>query len=541
MTVLGASATPTVSASKQHVGSGSSVGVKNDTRENMAEQHDASVLFVHGIGWQRPGQTLDSFVNPLRTILQQLAVDATTEMRVSWTEIYKSESVPQRIGARVLAWLWEEIRFWRRPSRGLPPDEPQYTQCEIHMSPTDSNGPRQKWLLAESCWARSFPNPTGRELAGWAIKIAPLFALLYTAAAEAPAVLLWISRFRHKSQLSTVDYVKLLPGVLAIYARFAVNVVAVTLVSAVVIPAIVLTSFLPFFRWIGLAAIGLFGDSYAAVVRQASLDNMVNKIEQDISWCLERSPRLVIVAHSQGAMLAREALARMNLGDRVTLVGLGSGVALLQSLHATERMKVFRFGWLGLLSVCACICVFLWVAVSGFLHMFQSIFPNLWSMVAMLVAGTLMILCLKLLGFQSLPSRLQQLTRYDRKNLGRWIEFASWHDPVTFGPLLKVARTSARKSQAAPTVEVRMVSNGTFLPLEHVGYRRNPVVLSCILREINDSSKTPITALSDSIEKVRASALPVQRAYRAKLHTQSQTLQIVAALLLAATVWIVWL
>ena len=556
--------------------------------EEIAPSADVAVLFVHGIGWQRPGDTLRSFVGPIGDMLQQLSVApplAPLPLRVTWAQLRGSARVADARWKHIAAWLRDEIRYWRRPLRGEPPLQPESTRCEVAQAETEH---RQIWLLAESCWARSFPNPTGRQLGAWAIRIAPWFALFYAASTFAPALLRWQSKLSHPGGPIMKDFIRLLPHNLLLYLRLIVIAILVLLVSLLAIPTIVLSSCVPVLRWIGLAAIGLVGDSYAAIVHPSSLEKMVETIQRDIRWCLKRSPRLVVVAHSQGAMLAREALSRMHVGDRVVLVGLGSGIGLLQALRQAERNQPSMFGWLALLSVCAAvvaslaILVLMWGDAQDFLHVLGAIGRSAASLFTMhpdsanpvleaarssselvrtmqsshlfdfsryaiflpmyFVVLAIAYLCVKPLGFQSIPARLLSAMTYRRQQLRRWVEFASWHDPVTCGPLLKAARPYTQKSRKERAVEMRMVTNGSFLPFEHGAYRKNPVVLLRIIREINQASRKPISALggeSVRMTEIERAALHTQRLNRSRLRLQLRALEMFLAVSIVGVLWFV--
>ena len=90
------------------------------------EPYDSSVLFVHGIGWQQPGDTVRIFGGELVECLQTL---------VGRSGVIEVTS----------------------PSIG---NAPAHVECRIiYDEPSERT---QTWLLAESCWANSFSRPKGR-------------------------------------------------------------------------------------------------------------------------------------------------------------------------------------------------------------------------------------------------------------------------------------------------------------------------------------------------------------------------------------------
>jgi hypothetical protein len=572
---------------------------RRDADERRAD--DAAVLFVHGIGWQTPGGTLRAFAPPLVAALGDFAdrnarAQGAQEAILTGIDIRRPDPFGrQERGlvrvARACAspgnlrsaarWLRGELFVWREPPRGQPPTSPAHAECRITVRDGPTAGDR-RWLLAESCWARSFPRPRGSRLAIWLIRILPWIALFQLAAVVTPYLRPHIEAGAAEN-LSRARFMmvvaRMVPRVLAAYAALLLRVLGVLLAAALVVPLIVL-SFLPVLRWITVGAIGLIGDSYAAVVDPPSRDAMVAKIRSDIDWCLQRSERLVVVAHSQGAMLTRTALSERPFGDRVTFVGLGSGLGPLHSLGRAHDERVGGRGWLVLLlavSAIASLATGLLLFTTAFLVEVQDMMAILrafwdqtwataeqavrcssqeascpppefvmpddmaskplgwivselpaWGVFAVTMAiSYLVALLARRAGLYDVFMQMRDELRLPAGSVGRWIEFSSRYDPVSCGPLLVGCADEV----------IDDIVNGPVLAAEHGGYRRNAQVRLRVAEELARITRRPVQIAHASVaaDLLRAEA---RRRKRCRLALRAQ-LAVSYAVVAVAGIWLV--
>src|SRR5262245_20898417 len=124
------------------------------------ERHDVGVLFVHGIGRSRRGDTLARFGDAF----------------VRWIDGWLAKADVTAEGVRPTARLGSAVLD---PPRGVR-DPPAHATLVLRHVPAMRTGVPEtptsrdvRCLLAEAWWAQSFPPPTYGELVTWAFKALP--------------------------------------------------------------------------------------------------------------------------------------------------------------------------------------------------------------------------------------------------------------------------------------------------------------------------------------------------------------------------------
>lgn len=134
--------------------------------EALEPRHDRGVLFVHGIGQNKQGQTLLGCAEALRVSIQGLATAGATPAGAG-VGAASSASASVSVSA---AWLSD-------PDLGNPAraelliDGAQHRDAGTAALATTLGS--SKWLLAEAWWAEKFPTPTCGEIASWSFGILP--------------------------------------------------------------------------------------------------------------------------------------------------------------------------------------------------------------------------------------------------------------------------------------------------------------------------------------------------------------------------------
>jgi hypothetical protein len=108
------------------------------------EKFDLGVLLVHGIGTQRPGDTLVHWGD---TLIKTIRAATRDQVIVS---VQKAVASGDR-------------------DEGC---------AEVSLAYKDG---RERWLLAEACWADAFPAPSYRELVSWSVRALPWALALHIA------------------------------------------------------------------------------------------------------------------------------------------------------------------------------------------------------------------------------------------------------------------------------------------------------------------------------------------------------------------------
>ena len=263
-----------------------------------ARDAQVGILFVHGIGQQTPGDTLIAFGEPLMRWVRR------------WIERRHDVSKDPRGELQILrSALSEPV---------LQAGEPAHLLFEGRR--TDRDPPlASRWLLAESCWATEFRQPPFGRLAAWMVGVGAWMIL---------------SHFGKLLRLRLAGWkrwalglpVLLLAVVLALLTQLLVAVLG--LVALLPIPRLrrALSGLL-------LTLTGTLGDSYVLISSPVQEAAAVSRLRRDLGWLADRVESVVVVAHSQGAAIARRTLQGPRPTNLSRLVTFGSGIGKLDELR----------------------------------------------------------------------------------------------------------------------------------------------------------------------------------------------------------------
>lgn len=402
---------------------------------------DLGVLLVHGIGEQKQGETLNEFGAPIVKWLDQWLEDDVVDVG----------GVPVRAGTKD---HFGRAVFTRATLR--PPDlawnTPAHAEATLEHGPGATEPHRQTWLFAESWWSPQTLTP----------RISPFLLWLIT---RGPWVLLL-----HLSQSLCVDYASMtrrltgqdpatrtLPAQLSLYgelARFTAATLAWLLVSLLLISlwcvvsliALVPAGFVRKRVYAVLQAItGVIGDSYVLIndpIQRAAFGSATRRA---LDWLRARGcRRLVVVAHSQGAAVARDVLFEAGAARVDGFVTLGPGIAKLDALADRERRAPQDFLWCGAAAPLTLLAALAFARLSSAGHSGFALwgFPVLAGVVAAVAI---------LRSWHSTADGLARL-RPDpaaaRPPLPpglRWQDFHASHDPVSNGSLSRTVAAGLRR------------------------------------------------------------------------------------------------
>jgi hypothetical protein len=261
---------------------------------------DLAILFVHGIGKQRPSDTLIADAVPL----------------VGWL---KQQNACQ------------EIRLTE--GRQKAPDSPAYAVLEGQVSGTPI-----RWLLAESCWADEFYVPEPAAFAAWMLCDGIWISLMHFAE-------LVLRRVRPLAKKIDQDYWYWLLLVAMPLGPLLCLLLAVPLQVTVIL--LYLLSLLPVPGLGALAKAGfrslseILGNAFAYAGNEVTKVSVETKVRADADWLAEHCNTIAIVAHSQGAAVALGALVQRP--RPCTLITYGAGVRKLLRLEQGHRRSFWSF------------------------------------------------------------------------------------------------------------------------------------------------------------------------------------------------------
>jgi hypothetical protein len=219
------------------------------------------ILIVHGIGRQKFGSTLMAGCDPL----------------VEWLR----ERLGKQLSNAPVEVVGAELR-----EEDLPENTPAHARVRVRSSA----GEEETWLVAESWWASSFPEPRYSEVVRWTL-VSGIVAIAADAA----------DRYgRISKQWANRNYLGVVGTIFELYLTLLVF-------TPILLPVGVLTaaSFIPWIRRFVLrlqeGLTGSIGDSFALTKGTSRSAAIINKTVKDISWLTSQGVQsLVVVAHSRG-------------------------------------------------------------------------------------------------------------------------------------------------------------------------------------------------------------------------------------------------
>ncbi|MSU59223.1 MAG: hypothetical protein EXS35_13825 [Pedosphaera sp.] len=220
-----------------------------------------------------------------------------------------------------------------------PADEesPASIQFETNTLSVDGKPDVRHWVLAESHWAASFSPPPFSEFARWALRILPLTTRNHFSTKLRRTLQRLLASREKPFKALLLGTVGLLLQVGFLFAGLALASVVQLLVLVLLLLAAVPIDWLrSFLLRVQQAVATSLGDSYVLLENAVRGACIVSQVQRDLRWLASRCERVVVVAHSQGAAVAHQALKKQPLPEVKRLITFGSGLSKLQDLRLTE-------------------------------------------------------------------------------------------------------------------------------------------------------------------------------------------------------------
>lgn len=417
----------------------------------MAGKFELGVLFVHGIGHQARGSTLDSFTAPIHE--------------------------------------WMSARFDTLPvSGGVTRSAIEATDrnaAELRITQGEQS---RRIVCTEAWWAQAFDEPSYRELIRWFFMALPLTLHRHAVrpflmpAPKPRGIQAWLKPGGLWADL-----------IYGIFWRRFVRPLLFILLSIVVqilFVAVGALAWLPLvgrlLRWTRVQIVRTLGDCYILVRSPSEFTKMVNTVQDGIEWLSHNSQQVIVVAHSQGAAVSHEAL-KLTAPTNVTLfITLGAGIDKLLYLRSLD---LYRRGQLAAIAVLI-VALALWIV--------GAILPDSHPILGNIFAGSFLaaLLYLALWSMRGMQRSQGVLTeQLALSTLGRplqWIDLYAVADPVPSGPLVTSADAATTLTTWRQHVHTTEITNRNSLFRDHTSYLSNDEqVISTIAVQICSRAGVP--------------------------------------------------
>ena len=279
----------------------------------MTGKADLGVLFVHGIGEQRRGQTLLGFGESL----------------LRWLPRWLERSGVPADGVLELPEAWLE-----------PPDGPPHAEARIRPP---GSAREHTWLLAESWWAQAFVTPRYGQLVRWSLQAVPWTIASHFATRLRGAV----ARLRS----STLGEMPFAIGRVASHLVYLLVGLALIPVVVALLLLLLVVGLVPSRRLRKRVAgaqqrlASTVGDSYVLLESPIQEASIVGQVKRDLRWLAGRCRTVAVVAHSQGAAIAHTAVRSDPPDNLRLLLTFGSGLKKLSEIRAIARSRAAWTTW----------------------------------------------------------------------------------------------------------------------------------------------------------------------------------------------------
>jgi hypothetical protein len=411
---------------------------------------DLGVLLVHGIGEQKQGETLNEFAAPIiKWIDQWLGAD----LRINRLVANLGKHVPTKDFDGVAAFTSGTLR-----PPVLPLDTPAHATAVIVRRRNQVEIGRQSWLFAESWWSPQTLAPRVSPFLLWLITRGPWILLLHLSQSVGLDFKAMLTEMmappvpRPRIPRLEIGWKQLkFLFVTALWLPLSLLVIALWGVISLI--ALVPIGYVRKRVYDLLLAItGVVGDSYVLINDPIQRVAFANTARQALLWLHQQGCRkIAVVAHSQGAAVARDLLLERGATEVDLFVTFGPGIAKLDALAYQERRAPQHFLWCGAAAPLTLLAVLSFLRLSassqtGFALWGFPAFAGLLALAAILISWRSTSEALHALK----PTMLQRYLMRHYQPRMRWRDFFASHDPVSNGSLAATIGAGLRRIVSRP-------------------------------------------------------------------------------------------
>jgi hypothetical protein len=304
------------------------------------------VLFVHGIGEQKEGETLSAFAEPILWWLreairghgQRALTEPYSDAQASALEVLRTPS--DGISVRYAALL---------PSRRLSAS-PAHALVEIRVSQSGSGQQVREWVFAESWWGEQVQPPPVFDLIRWLCSRAPWIALLHVAERARRSMRRAPTRGgRMARALLRIGTACIALPRAVVSFLFLASLAQAVLAAAWVVALLPIPMFRRYLSVILQRMTFILGDSYGLVANETQRAAILARFRSTFDWLGKHCEKVVIIAHSQGGAVVSEAIKEGTIPRPPLLITFGSGITKLSQLRLCElahRWRLTAAAWI---------------------------------------------------------------------------------------------------------------------------------------------------------------------------------------------------
>lgn len=413
-----------------------------DSSNSKSTRYKLGVLWVHGIGEQQPGETLTQFGTPVIAWLRR------------WLEPDYAKSVMGDV---------EVSSAQMRDPQG-DSGAPAHASLRLRVWPTGGGmKTEQQWLFAEGHWGAQVHEPKLRTFLAWLVTRGPWMVLLHL-----QQCVLRRPWFRRRTALGRLvhgldravaqaslesQWKSLVIAFKALVVLLLWNALSLLLVALWL--CVSLLALVPIGR-LRSAVLSLMqrvarvvGDSYVLVADPMQRAALATAVINAMRWMRPQCERMMLVAHSQGAAVAHDALAADNAPRVEFLATVGAGLVKLRALMYADRHFPQRFLFAGLVAPVLAASI----AIGARLVQLEDAPNYLWlAAVILMIVGLVSVA----LVWESVARTLHELksNRWGTIDLKisqpmlRWRDFFGLRDPVPNGSMSSAIPVQGLRSVA---------------------------------------------------------------------------------------------
>lgn len=418
-----------------------------------------ALVVVHGIGRQKTGNHLVEVTDRLAAFVERRGSEIGTRATVTKTAL--------RTGERA--------------------------RSDVTFTYGDDSRGRSQLRVYEAYWAEAFHPPTASAVFRWLAWVAPLTMISRGIEIVTDSVGQWGGHPLHWWRIASSMLIVLLGFPLALACVLVVGA------AALLRPIVPFSSLQDALARLELTLSQVLGDSFLYTMSPTNASAAVTEVAETIHEAAQECDEVVVLAHSQGAQIAVDALAA-STARADTLITYGAGIGQLEWLKTTvarDGWSVFVLGagaWLLALAGTAWLVVLIYGLQHGQFEELGAAFGIFagWWLVPAAIVGLVRFLAERTRGSLFATTEHRKVDQ-----IGTWVDLSATADLVSGRPVVQLIYAD---------VNTTVVANGRNLLTDHSGYLKNsdevlPRIAQAVLRPAARLAR--LCAVDDSDAQLR--------------------------------------